>query len=49
VSLYRHGEGQAAAASVEGEHIITLMLGAINNWYGRIEVEKVEANGKPTT
>lgn len=49
MSLYEHGEEQVESASVEGEHTSTLMSDAISNWYGRIEGEKVEANGKLTT
>ena len=48
ILLNKHGEEQGASASVEGEHIIIPMLGAIRTWYGQIGAERVEANGKPT-
>lgn len=45
--LNKHGEERGEGASVEGEHIIIPMFGAIRSWSGPIEVEKVGANGKP--
>jgi len=46
--LNEHGEGRVEVASAEGELIITLMLDAISNWYGRIGVERVVVNGRLT-
>jgi len=47
--LNKRGAKQGESVNVEGKHIITPMFDAIRNWYGQIEVEKVEVNGKLTT